>query len=213
MKSSRIIYYLLTLSIAAIILAACNSIPANQAAAPQPAEEATTAENEVEASPAELVEKGVTENRAADTSEEQGAIAEEKTKELQIETDEVSSEIIEDTEVVTSSDEEISHLTEEGLVASAPTGKSLQPQLEQANIDLNQVVTLLPPDAIRAVNPDEVSEIMVAAEEAQESGLDPGVRVMGVSINGESHAYPIPFLSRHEIINAKVGGKLIAATW
>ena len=212
MTSSRF-NYLLVLSIAAIILAACNSILANQSATPQPTEEATTAEGEAETSTAESVEKNVTENPAADTSEEQGAIAEEKTRELQIETDEASSEIIEDAEVVTSSDEKMSHLTEEGLVVSAPTGKSLQPQLEQANIDLNQVVTLLPPDAIRAVNPDEVSEIMVTAAEAQESGLDPGVRVMGVSINGESHAYPIPFLSRHEIINAEVGGKLIAATW
>jgi len=209
MKSSRF-NYLLTLSIVAIILAACNSVLGNQAAAPQSAEKATTAENEIEASLAESVEEESAIDTRAESTEEEAAITEEEPETLLV--DEDNSKANEEAQI-DSSDEEISHLTEEGLVASAPTGKSLQPQLERANIDLNQVVTLLPPDAIRAVNPDEVSEIMVTAEEAQEIGLDPGVRVMGVSINGESHAYPIPFLSRHEIINAEVGDRLIAATW
>lgn len=106
-----------------------------------------------------------------------------------------------------------SHLTEEGFVATTPSGQSLQPQLAQANIDMNDVVRLLPPDAIRAVNPEELPEIMVTATEANEAGLNPDTRIMGVSINGESHAYPIPFLSRHEIINTDLGGRLIAATW
>lgn len=105
------------------------------------------------------------------------------------------------------------HLTEEGFVATAPTGQSLQPQLAQANIDMDDVVRLLPPDTIRAVDPEELPEIMVTAAAANESGLSPDTRVMGVSINGESHAYPIPFLSRHEIINTDLGGRLIAATW
>jgi len=110
-------------------------------------------------------------------------------------------------------DDVASHLTEEGFVATAPSGKNLQPQLEQANIDMDNVVRLLPPDAIPAVDPEELPEIMVAATEANEAGLSPDTRVMGVSINGESHAYPIPFLSRHEIINTELGGRLIAATW
>ena len=85
--------------------------------------------------------------------------------------------------------------------------------MAQANINLNDVVTLLPPDAIPAVDPEDVADIMVTAAEANQLGLQPDVRVMGVSINGESHAYPIPFLSRHEIINTELGGRLIAATW
>ena len=101
----------------------------------------------------------------------------------------------------------------EGLVATAPTGQSLQPQLAKASIDLKDVVTLLPPDAIRAVNPEEVADIMVTAAEANAAGLEPEVRVMGVSINGQSQAYPIPFLSRHEIVNTEVGGRLVAVTW
>ena len=38
-------------------------------------------------------------------------------------------------------------------------------------------------------------------------------RVIGVNINGESRAYPIPYLSAHEIVNDVVGGQPIAATW
>lgn len=104
-------------------------------------------------------------------------------------------------------------LTEEDIIAPTPSGKSLQPQLGQASIDVNQIQVLLPPDAIRAVFPEEVADIMVTAEEAEAAGIDPKVQIMGVSIDGDSRAYPIPFLSRHEIVNDEVGGKLIAATW
>ncbi len=103
--------------------------------------------------------------------------------------------------------------SESNFTAPAPTGKSLQPLLADADIPMDEVVTLLPPDAIPAINPEEVPDLMVTATEAENAGLDPKVRVIGVSINGESHAYPIPFLSSHEIINTEVGGRLIAATW
>jgi hypothetical protein len=43
--------------------------------------------------------------------------------------------------------------------------------------------------------------------------MDPNTRVLGVSINGDSRAYPVPYMSQHEIVNDEVGGKLIAATW
>lgn len=99
------------------------------------------------------------------------------------------------------------------IAAPAPDGRNLQPQLGNANIDLDEVVTLLPPDAIPAVLPEDVSGIMVTAAEAEKVGIDPTVRVLGVSINGESRAYPIPFMSAHEIVNDEVGGQLIAATW
>ena len=139
------------------------------------------------------------------------------------ETTDATPETMSSTEVITSTDEAEqanptandlpAHLTKEGFAATAPSGQSLQPQLEQANIDMNDVIRLLPPDAIRAVNPEELPEIMVTAAEANEAGLSPDTRVMGVSLNGASHAYPIPFLSRHEIINTELGGRLIAATW
>ncbi len=97
--------------------------------------------------------------------------------------------------------------------ARVPDGRNLQPQLGDADIDLDNVVALLPPDGIPAILPDEVESIMVTAAEADAAGMDPSVRVMGVSINGESVAYPIPFMSQHEIVNDTVGGQLIAATW
>ncbi|MCH9018154.1 MAG: DUF3179 domain-containing protein, partial [Chloroflexi bacterium] len=43
--------------------------------------------------------------------------------------------------------------------------------------------------------------------------MGPNERVIGVSINGESRAYPLNLLSRHEIVNDTVGGKAIAVTW
>jgi len=43
--------------------------------------------------------------------------------------------------------------------------------------------------------------------------MDPNERVIGVSINGESHAYPLNLMSRHEVVNDTVGGKPIAVTW
>jgi hypothetical protein len=166
------------------MLSACNSLLADQAAEAPPVEESTPADE------AEAVEEEI--SLADDIASNSG-------------TDQADS--------AAAADDAASHLTEEGFVATAPTGRSLQPRLEQANIDINDVVRLLPPDAIRAVNPEELPEIMVTAAEANEAGLSPDTRVMGVSINGESHAYPIPFLSRHEIINTELGGRLIAATW
>lgn len=53
----------------------------------------------------------------------------------------------------------------------------------------------------------------VFARQGAESNMEPAERVIGVSINGESRAYPINLMSRHEIVNDTVGGKAIAVTW
>ena len=37
--------------------------------------------------------------------------------------------------------------------------------------------------------------------------------VLGLSIGGDHRAYPIPYLSQHEIVNDVVGGKPVAVTW
>lgn len=97
--------------------------------------------------------------------------------------------------------------------APTPSGRNLQPNLKDIDVDMDEVVALLPPDAIPAIFPDEVSRIMVSAAEADAGGMAADERVLGVSINGESRAYPIPFMSQHEIVNDFVGGKYIAATW
>ncbi|RME43291.1 MAG: DUF3179 domain-containing protein, partial [Caldilineae bacterium] len=94
-----------------------------------------------------------------------------------------------------------------------PSGRSLQPKLADADIPLDEVVALLPPDAIPAILPDEVDGLLVSAEQANREGIAPDVRVIGVSINGESKAFPIPFLSRHEIVNDTIGGRKVAVTW
>lgn len=104
-------------------------------------------------------------------------------------------------------------LSDADIEAPTAGSRDFQPQLEQISIDLNEVVTLLPPDAIPAVLPDRAQDIMVSASEADATGIDQSVHVLGVEINGESRAYPIPFLSRHEIVNDTVGGRQIAVTW
>ncbi len=104
-------------------------------------------------------------------------------------------------------------LSDEDIDASTPGARNFQPQLEEVSINLDEVVTLLPPDAIPAVLPDRAQDIMVSATEADATGIDQSVHVLGVEINGESRAYPIPFLSRHEIVNDTVGGRQIAVTW
>ena len=40
-----------------------------------------------------------------------------------------------------------------------------------------------------------------------------GTRVIGVSVNGESVAYPLYILNNHQIVNDVVGGTPISASW
>ncbi len=80
---------------------------------------------------------------------------------------------------------------------------------DQGHIDPSEVVTLLPKDAIPAIrNPQP---LLVPAREVH--GVRDADQVLGVTMGGESRAYPIPFLSWHEIVNDTVGGRPIAVTW
>lgn len=67
---------------------------------------------------------------------------------------------------------------------------------------------LLPRDAIQALDhPPTVA----ASEAANHIGsLD---MVMGVTVEGESRAYPIGLLSRYEVVNDTVGGKAVGVTF
>lgn len=70
-----------------------------------------------------------------------------------------------------------------------------------------EIVTLLPRDGIRAIlNP----QFITPAEADRYTADEP---VLGVSINGDSRAYSIPFLSGREVVNDTVGGVPIAVTW
>ncbi len=52
---------------------------------------------------------------------------------------------------------------------------------------------------------------LIAADKADY--LQPTSRVVGIEINGEARAYPIPILNWHEIVNDTVDGKRIAITY
>ncbi len=70
------------------------------------------------------------------------------------------------------------------------------------------VVTVLPRDAIPAIDNPKFSTVDEANERYAEDEL-----VLGVEFNGEARAYSIPMLSSHEIVNDTVGGVKIAVTW
>ena len=65
-------------------------------------------------------------------------------------------------------------------------------------------------DGIRSID----DPVFLTAGEAEERGeMVPTEFVIGVSINGESKAYPVNVLSRHEIANDTVGGLPVAVTF
>jgi hypothetical protein len=71
-----------------------------------------------------------------------------------------------------------------------------------------EIVTLLPRDAIPAIDQPQFYRV---AEADREYGSDE--LVLGVSINGESRAYSTQLLDHHEVVNDTVGGRKIAVTW
>jgi len=71
-----------------------------------------------------------------------------------------------------------------------------------------EIVTLLPRDAIAAID----NPRFISAAEANESYSDDEL-VLGVEFNGDARAYSIPMLSSHEIVNDTVGGVKISVTY
>ncbi len=71
-----------------------------------------------------------------------------------------------------------------------------------------EIVTLLPRDAIAAID----NPRFLSVAEANESYSDEEL-VLGVDINGDARAYSIPMLSSHEIVNDTVGDVKISVTW
>ena len=71
-----------------------------------------------------------------------------------------------------------------------------------------EIVTLLPPDAIPAIDDPAIVPAAAADEQLRANDL-----VIGVSIGGEHRAYGAAFLSGHEIVNDMLGGRAIAVTW
>lgn len=79
--------------------------------------------------------------------------------------------------------------------------------LGAADLRPEEIVTVLPKDAIPAI----LSPSFEAGAKA--SWLSPKDLVVGVAIGEDSRAYPVATLSRHEIVNDKVGGTPIGVTW
>ena len=69
-------------------------------------------------------------------------------------------------------------------------------------------MTLLRKDAIPAILEPEFLTIAEADEQMKDDEL-----VLGISIEGDSRAYSVNMLSRHEIANDVVGGVPVAVTW
>ena len=84
----------------------------------------------------------------------------------------------------------------------------LTPALKYSPIDLPEVVWggMGPKDS-----PDLTSPLIVPATEAVYFDADD--RVFGVTIEGESRAYPLRIVNAHEIVNYVVGGEPISLMW
>lgn len=79
---------------------------------------------------------------------------------------------------------------------------------ETSRIDLTEVVWGgVSPDGI----PDLRNPPVQAADEGGYLGFDE--RVFGVSINGESRAYPLRITNPHEMVNDVLGGEPISLAW
>ena len=93
-----------------------------------------------------------------------------------------------------------------GQAVDLPLNSILVPAGEEGRTV--EIFTLTARDSISPIN-DPVFE--TAAEAAPEM-LSTEV-VIGLSIGGESKAYPVNVLSRHEIVNDVVGGTPVAVTF
>lgn len=82
------------------------------------------------------------------------------------------------------------------------------PTSEASDYEELEIVTLLPRDAIPAIDDPQFLDRKQADEVYEPTEL-----VLGVDFNGDTRAYSVPLLSRHEIVNDTVGGVKIAVTW
>ncbi len=79
---------------------------------------------------------------------------------------------------------------------------------EPNDIDDYRIVTLLPQDAIPAIDNPQFLDV-----EAADREYTPDEEILGVFFDGEARAYSVPLLSGHEIVNDTVAGRKIAVTW
>ncbi len=93
-------------------------------------------------------------------------------------------------------------------VGGSDPSTSANSNTSSRNYDDLDIVTLLPPDAIPAIdNP----QFLLPSEADTEYA--PDELILGVAHNGEAKAYSTGLLSSHEIVNDTIGGAKIAVTW
>jgi len=71
-----------------------------------------------------------------------------------------------------------------------------------------EMVTLLPRDAIPAIDNPQFLDVEAADQE-----YAPDEEVLGIFFDDEARAYSVPLLSGNEIVNDTVAGRKIAVTW
>ncbi len=76
------------------------------------------------------------------------------------------------------------------------------------SVDPQMIVDLLPRDAIPSIDDPQYATVAEA-----ESFMDPDEQVIGLMVNEQARAYPLPILGSHEIVNDVVGGEPVAITW
>ena len=95
---------------------------------------------------------------------------------------------------------------------SGPAGVGFQDRVSEGSIPDTgrtfRIITVLPQDAIPAI----LEPRLISRSQGEEQ-LKSDELVLGLSINGDHRAYPIPLLSSHEIVNDVVGGMPVAVTW
>lgn len=97
--------------------------------------------------------------------------------------------------------------TPDATTPATPTPSPTQTPAPDPDAGL-EIVTLLPPDAIPAIDDPAIVPAAAADEQLRANDL-----VIGISIEGEHRAYGAAFLSGHEIVNDMLGGRAIAVTW
>jgi hypothetical protein len=94
-------------------------------------------------------------------------------------------------------------------IVAAPVAAQRGPVLPvPPPIDGTPVFGALAPDAIRAI--DAPTFLSGEAAARQMTADEP---VLGLRLAGEARAYPLGYLSAHEIVNDRLGDAAIAVTW
>jgi len=94
-----------------------------------------------------------------------------------------------------------------GALAALAAAQPLVLPLPDA-IDGAPVHVAIPPDAIRAI--DQPTFLRGEAAARQMARDEP---VLGVRLAGAARAYPLGYLSSHEIVNDRFGDLPVAVTW